>query len=393
VQTGVDPSTDEVRLVADPDDARERWREHPLARATDMLKDVLGGLLYDARHVLVVSDADGCLLFSEGHPDVLRAAEGIRFSPGHAWSEADAGTNAVGTALALDGAVQVFSSEHFRVAVHGWQCSAAPVHDPDTGRTLGVIDITGAYQDAHPSTLGLVQTAARLVEQQLRTEMLERDARILRSYAEHTARHGGPAAAIAPSGRVLAATPADWRAGRIELVGAGAEARAADEHVGALHPLGDGLLLLPSVPKRSTARRPLRRARLLGASRATVVTPDGTRRVSQRHGELLALLALNPDGLSARELSQVLYGDGAHETGVRVELHRLRDVLGDALAARPYRLEDFETDLGVVHALLSEGRLDDAASACPGPLLPHSSVPAIVTARERLARELAAVAA
>ncbi len=207
-ETGVDPAEPGARLLIDPEDAGERWREHPLSRTTEILRRVLGDLLYDARHIVVVSDADGCLLWSDGHPDVLRASERIRFSPGHAWSEQAAGTNAVGTALAADHAVQVFSAEHYRSEVHGWQCSGAPVHDPETGDKLGAIDVTGTYDTAHPHNLALVQLAARLAEQELRAEMLERDARILGLFAEHAAHHGGRAAALSPSGRVLASTGA-----------------------------------------------------------------------------------------------------------------------------------------------------------------------------------------
>ena len=59
------------------------------------------------------------------------------------WSEDSAGTNAIGTALAIDHAVQVFSAEHFLADQHAWWCSAAPIHDPVTGALLGVVDISG----------------------------------------------------------------------------------------------------------------------------------------------------------------------------------------------------------------------------------------------------------
>ncbi|HTU28361.1 MAG TPA: hypothetical protein VMF07_03200, partial [Solirubrobacteraceae bacterium] len=99
-ETGIDPSEPGAPLVIAPDDAAERFLEHPLSQTTEVLRATLATLLYDARHILVVSDADGCLLWSEGHPDVLSASEEIRFTPGYAWSELAAGTNAVGTALA-----------------------------------------------------------------------------------------------------------------------------------------------------------------------------------------------------------------------------------------------------------------------------------------------------
>jgi hypothetical protein len=343
--TGVDPAMPGAPLVIEPDRAQDRWHEHPLSRATQILQGVLGDLLYDARHIVVVSDADGCLLWSDGHPDVLRASEGIEFSPGHAWSESAAGTNAVGTALAADHAIQVFSAEHYRAEIHGWQCSAAPVHDPETGRTLGAIDVTGSFQTAHPHNLTLVQLAARTVEAQLRSEMLERDSRILALFADHAARHGGPGAALSPSGRVLAATPAGWTSGRVAVPDEGDRVTLAEGVGAAVTPLGEGRLLTPLRTRRKRPRRLPVRLALRGRRRAELTTPLGTRTLTARHSEIAELLARHRDGLDARELSELLYGGPGHEVSVRAELHRLREILGPTLATRPYRLVDVDVDL------------------------------------------------
>jgi hypothetical protein len=391
-QTGVDPGDPGAPLVIDPDDARGRWQEHPLSRATEIIRIVLGGLLHDARHIVVVSDADGCLLWSEGHPAVLRASEGIRFCPGYAWSETAAGTNAVGTALAADHAVQVFSAEHYRSEVHGWQCSGAPVHDPETGETLGVIDLTGSYQTAHPNNLALVQTAARLVESQLRAEMLERDTHILALFAKHTARAGGPAAVLSPSGRVLAATPTAWTTGRVELPENSDHTTTDDGTEVIAHALGEGTLLIPAAAKRRRPRSTCMRLSLLGRNHAQFTHPGGTRRLTARHSEIAALLALHPHGLDSRELAELLYNESGHEITVRAELHRLRNALGAALATRPYRLIDIDIDMHLVDSLLNARRTAQAIAAYTGPLLPTSTVPSIAKARDRLERQIAAAA-
>jgi hypothetical protein len=385
---GVDPAEPGAPLVIDPEDAGERWREHPLSRMTPILRGVLGDLLYDARHIVVVSDADGCLLWSDGHPDVLRASERIRFSPGHAWSERAAGTNAVGTALAADHAVQVFSAEHYRSEVHGWQCSGAPVHDPETGDVLGAIDVTGTYETAHPQTLALVQLTARLAEQELRGEMLERDARILGLFAEHAAHHGGPAAALSPSGRVLAAiggwAEQQWASRRLEIPADASEVALHNGTEAAIHPLGEGTLVLPSRPARSRPRTTPSRLELLGRDRATLTTPSATHRLTVRHSEIVALLSMHPDGLDARALSRLLYDEAGHEVAVRAELHRLRDILGPGLVTRPYRLVGIDSDLQALQRRLAAGRPSRSVDGEAGPLLPGSTAPAIVAARERL---------
>jgi hypothetical protein len=388
-ETGVDPDESGARLVIDPQEAGERWRDHPLSATTALLRSVLGDLLHEARHIVVVADADGCLLWADGHPDVLRASERIRFSPGHAWSEQAAGTNAVGTALAADHGVQVFSAEHYRSEVHGWQCSGAPVHDPETGDKLGAIDVTGRYDTAHPHTLALVELAARLVEQYLRTTMLERDARILGLFAEHTAQFGGPAAALSPSGRVLAATPSAWTSGRIEVPAGGCEIELGGG-TAEIHPLGEGTLMLPARPARLRPRTTPSRLELLGRDRAVLRTPTAIHRLTVRHSEIAALLALHPDGLDSRALASMLYGEPGHEVAARAECHRLRDILGPALATRPYRLIGIDADIDVVRRMLAAGRGDDAVAAHTGELLPRSTVPAIAAAREQLVVALAA---
>jgi transcriptional regulator of acetoin/glycerol metabolism len=332
-EAGVDAGSPGAPRLLDEGDASDRWSEHPLSRATEVLRTALGDLLYDARHIVVVSDADGCILWSDGHPDVLRASERIRFTPGHAWSEKAAGTNAVGTALAADHALQVFSAEHYREEVHPWQCSAAPVHDPETGETLGAIDVTGSFRTAHPHTLAMVQLAAHLVEQQLRREMLERDNRILGLFAEHTARFGGPAAAISPGGRVLASTPVAWTGGRVEVPTDGIVAQ----------PLGEGLLLVPESTEARARRGPAMRLSMKRRGRVRIELEGGAvRTLSARHSEIVGLLAEHPDGLDSHELAELVYGEPGHEVSLRAEMHRLRESLGSVLATRPYRLHEVD---------------------------------------------------
>jgi len=358
--TGVDPSEPGAPLVITPDDAAERFREHPLSRTTDVLRATLGTLLYEARHILVVSDADGCLLWSDGHPDVLSASEEIRFTPGYAWSELAAGTNAVGTALATDHAVQVFSAEHFRSEVHGWQCSGAPIHDPETGELLGAIDVTGRFETASPHTLVLVQMAGRLVEERLRAQMLERDGRILSRFAETARLHRmSAAAALSPSGRVLAVAGGlgPLATGqRIAMPPSGDRVVLPDGTPAAVEPLGEGALLVgrahepgSEIPagrgRRLRRRTDTHRLVIRPGGRASFFTATAEHRLTVRHSQIAELLARHPDGLDSRALSRLLYGAPGHEVALRAELHRLRDILGEALATRPYRLEGVTTEL------------------------------------------------
>lgn len=152
------------------DDDLEAYRSaHPLARVMPIFRDLLGGLAEDGDHMMAVCDEHGRLLWVEGHPATLRGAASMNFVPGARWDEAHAGTNAPGTALAVDHALQIFATEHFTRPVQRWTCAAAPVHDPGTGRLLGAIDVTGGDHLANPHSLALVRATALAAEAYLRT--------------------------------------------------------------------------------------------------------------------------------------------------------------------------------------------------------------------------------
>ncbi|MDQ0603625.1 hypothetical protein QF037_007970 [Streptomyces canus] len=141
--------------------------EHPLARVMPLFRELLGTFAADGEHLLAVCDAHGRLLWVEGHASTRRQAGLMNFVPGARWAETAVGTNAPGTAVALDRPVQVFAAEHFIRRVQPWTCAAAPVHDPRTGRVLGAVDITGGDGLAHPHSLGFVQAVARAAESHL----------------------------------------------------------------------------------------------------------------------------------------------------------------------------------------------------------------------------------
>ncbi len=137
---------------------------HPLARVLPIFRDLLGGLASDGDHLMAVCDAGGRLLWVEGTASVLRGAEAMNFVPGARWDEAHAGTNAPGTALAVDHPLQIFATEHFTRPVQRWTCAAAPIHDPVTGKLLGAIDVTGGDHLANPHSLALVRATALAAE-------------------------------------------------------------------------------------------------------------------------------------------------------------------------------------------------------------------------------------
>ena len=141
---------------------------HPLAAVMPVVRRLLVEDAIDCDLLVAVTDAHGRLLWVEGAPGLRRATEAMHFVPGARWGEAEAGTNAPGTALAIDHAVQVFSHEHYARVVQPWSCTAAPIHDPRTGAILGALDVTGKDSVATPHAMALVQAAVYAVESELR---------------------------------------------------------------------------------------------------------------------------------------------------------------------------------------------------------------------------------
>jgi hypothetical protein len=388
---GVDPDRPAPQLL-DADEAAARFEDHPLAGVTAVVRGLLESVSSEARHLVAVSDADGLLLWSAGHPRMLEAARGPRFTPGALCSESGIGTNGIGTAIALDHSVQIFSAEHYNRLLHGWTCAAAPVHDPVTGAILGLIGLAGSFRTAHPHTLALVSSVARAAELEHARESRRRDAEVVARYVDRLSAAGRrPSALIAADGRVLAATPRGWLGASVELDAREGRTTLPDGTQAMLEPASDAASIVWSV--RTGERRPPRHVlaiRALDAPHPAIELAGRPLAVSERLAELLTVLALHPEGLSARELARCLYGGRANPVTVRAEVARLRRVAGDLVDAQPYRLRAaVRADFLDVEWLLARGRVAAALDRYAGPLLPRSRAPCVVARRETLAAAVA----
>lgn len=172
VDGGLDPEQAMAAIRLDDVALAEIRDTHPLAAGMPVIRRLLVESAADAGLLVAVSDAAGQLLWVEGSASLRSRAEAMHFVPGADWSEVSAGTNAPGTALALDRPVQIFGAEHLARQVTPWSCSAAPIHDPDTGAVLGVLDLTGGPEVATAQSLTLVRATVAAVEAELRIERL-----------------------------------------------------------------------------------------------------------------------------------------------------------------------------------------------------------------------------
>jgi hypothetical protein len=125
--------------------------------------------------------------------------------------------------------------------------------------------------------------------------------------------------------------------------------------------------------------------RLLGNAEATL---DGSRLLlNRRQTEVLAILALHPDGLSLDRLHALVYGDQPVTLStLKAEVSHLRAALGGQLASRPYRLTlPVVTDIDDVLDALRRGDAAAAIDCYGGDLLPGTESPALVELGEYVA--------
>ena len=101
-RAGVAPDAPAAAPVVLDESAVADHRERSgLAAALPLVSDLVGLRTREARHVLIVTDVLGHLLWVEGDRELRRrSAERVELVPGALWDERAAGTNAMGTALA-----------------------------------------------------------------------------------------------------------------------------------------------------------------------------------------------------------------------------------------------------------------------------------------------------
>ncbi len=331
LQLELDPDHLDTAIDFDEDDLHDYRNAHPMALALPTIHSLLIRHTFDAGLIVAIGDEAGRLLWIDGDRALRRKAEGMLFVEGADWSERAVGTSAPGTALALDHGIQIQGAEHFNRIVHPWSCTAVPVHDPASGRILGVIDITGGADAVAPATLPLLEAAVAAVESEMRIRRLD------------------------------------------ELTSRPRRSRTASSAPRVIAP-----------PVLS----------VLGSDVGRLLVGGRTTELSMRHSEILTLLAWHPGGLSADRLAGLVYEREGSIVTLRAEMVRLRKVLeriDDSLVphSRPYRLPArLELDAHRVLAFLDRGAHRVALGAYSGALLPTSVAPGITEIRRELSQRL-----
>ena len=363
---GLEPGSAPRCRPCEAGELERRRADSALGEFVPRLTQTLSSVI-DAGQLVVVADVEGRVLWRVGSTGVRRMADGLGFVGGSAWTEGNVGTNAIGTSLVLGEGVHIQGPEHFVESHTRWGCAAAPLRDPWSGRTLGVVDVSGPSRGMHPAELALVETASRLTSMELVERRRVQLDRLRATAAPLLARIGGDALAVDADGHLAAAVgsrtpdrvalPDDLAGGPVWLPTLGAAVA---------EPLAGGWLLRLDGPRPGpptelvldltgdAVRARLRRERLVVAAALAAARRDpGRPRRSRARRDV-----------RRRRWRSTCSTTPSESVTVRAEMSRLRRAVGSVLLSGPYRVSP-----GITARVELAG---DRAGVLPG-----SSAPAV----------------
>ena len=176
----------ELDYLHDPD------LESNLARTADPVLRHLHEQLDGQPISIILTDSAGVVLTRlTADRDLERQLDGVKLAPGFSYAEARVGTNGIGTALESGGPAHVFGHEHYAEHLEQFGCAGVPIHDPVSGKTVGVIDLTCWRKNADPLLVSLVKATADQITQALLAAGSRRDMHLLQEYVRACRRTGG----------------------------------------------------------------------------------------------------------------------------------------------------------------------------------------------------------
>lgn len=112
---------------------------------------------------ITLSDADGVILAYLGDAAFNALSQRAGLREGAVWSEAEQGTNGMGTCLATREPVLIRAGEHYLRQNTLFACCAAPLHDAH-GRIVGALNLSCPHELSWAPTMALLTRAAEAIE-------------------------------------------------------------------------------------------------------------------------------------------------------------------------------------------------------------------------------------
>lgn len=124
-------------------------------------------IVRDSGFYIMLCNSDGIILDLLGDASIIEEArKGSNLVVGANRSESFAGTNAIGTCLAMKKPIQIWSEEHYMKPHKKYSCSGGPIFAAD-GKLLGCLNLTGLDTEVHTHTLGMVLCAVDGISKEL----------------------------------------------------------------------------------------------------------------------------------------------------------------------------------------------------------------------------------
>jgi len=160
---GLDPKAGDLPRIPHNELADKLANNISLQQFAQPAVTALAEKIADKQSVVVLSDASGLVLNNFGNLNALQKVQRFALAPGNLWSECGRGTNAIGTALAIDDGCEIFAHQHYLASNQDLYCAAMTLQAPN-GQVAGVLDISGPAHYSHPYTLSWVKEAAKQIE-------------------------------------------------------------------------------------------------------------------------------------------------------------------------------------------------------------------------------------
>jgi transcriptional regulator of acetoin/glycerol metabolism len=122
--------------------------------------------LADDDSAVVLTDTDGVIIHMVSSPAFAAEVAPLGLRTGGMWSEAEAGTNGMGTCIAAAAPVAIRREDHFFTQFSQLTCSAVPVYDP-SGEIAAVLDVSSRSKHMQQHLLVLLGMTARMIENRL----------------------------------------------------------------------------------------------------------------------------------------------------------------------------------------------------------------------------------
>ena len=134
---GISVERKEAPLALEPELLQRYSAYSTLVEAARPALSQAGLFLAEANSMVILTDPSGLILETSGDPRTLDFGHLVHLEQGGRWKEADIGTNAIGTAIAVLEPVQIHGVEHFCSEVGVWTCAATPIWHPNDGELVG----------------------------------------------------------------------------------------------------------------------------------------------------------------------------------------------------------------------------------------------------------------